>query len=144
MINGLISKIESGINNLLSGVGRFVNRITGILSRLPGVSIPTVNWGNIRIPRLAEGAVIPPNREFMAVLGDQKHGTNIEAPLSTIQEAVAIVMEDMVQSNIAGHEATVAVLQSILEAVNAIDTSDERYATAVDSYNRKIAVSRGV
>lgn len=144
MINGLISKIESGINNLLSGVGRFVNRITGILSRLPGVSIPTVNWGNIRIPRLAEGAVIPPNREFMAVLGDQKHGTNIEAPLSTIQEAVAIVMEDMVQSNIAGHEATVAVLQAILEAVNAIDTSDERYANAVDAYRRKVAVAKGV
>ena len=80
----------------------------------------------------------------MAVLGDQKHGTNIEAPLSTIQEAVAIVMEDMIQSNIAGHEATVAVLQAILEAVNTIDTSDERYANAVDAYHRKVAVAKGV
>ena len=40
------------------------------------------------IPKLAMGAVIPANREFLAVLGDQKHGTNIEAPLSTIEEAV--------------------------------------------------------
>lgn len=39
------------------------------------------------IPALARGAVIPPNREFLAVLGDQKHGTNIEALLETIEQA---------------------------------------------------------
>lgn len=39
------------------------------------------------IPKLATGAVIPANREFLAVLGDQKHGTNIEAPLDTIRQA---------------------------------------------------------
>lgn len=39
------------------------------------------------IPALAQGAVIPPNREFLAVLGDQKSGTNIEAPLETIVAA---------------------------------------------------------
>ena len=143
-LNGLIGSIERGLNNALSGVGGFVNKITGFLNKIPGVNIGRVSWGNIRLPRLAQGAVIPPNREFMAVLGDQKHGTNIEAPLSTIQEAVAIVMEDMIQSNIAGHEATVAVLQAILEAVNTIDTSDERYANAVDAYHRKVAVAKGV
>lgn len=46
------------------------------------------------IPYLAQGAVIPPNREFLAVLGDQKHGTNIEAPLDTIKQALAEVMSD--------------------------------------------------
>lgn len=40
------------------------------------------------IPQLAHGAVIPPNRKFLAVLGDQKSGTNVEAPLSTIKQAV--------------------------------------------------------
>lgn len=40
-----------------------------------------------KIPYLAQGAVIPPNKEFMAVLGDQKSGTNIETPLSTMVEA---------------------------------------------------------
>ena len=40
------------------------------------------------IPGLAKGAVIPPNRKFLAVLGDQTSGTNIEAPLSTIKQAV--------------------------------------------------------
>ena len=45
-----------------------------------------------RIPHLAQGAVIPPNREFMAVLGDQKSGTNIETPLSTMVEAFNTAM----------------------------------------------------
>ena len=41
------------------------------------------------IPKLASGAVIPPNREFLAVLGDQRQGRNIEAPESAIEAAVA-------------------------------------------------------
>lgn len=40
------------------------------------------------IPMLATGAVIPPNREFMAVLGDQRSGNNIEAPESLIRQIV--------------------------------------------------------
>ena len=41
----------------------------------------------LKIPHLAQGAVIPANREFMAVLGDQKSGTNIETPLDTMVQA---------------------------------------------------------
>lgn len=44
------------------------------------------------IPYLAQGAVIPPNAPFYAVLGDQKNGTNVEAPLETIKQALAEVM----------------------------------------------------
>ena len=40
------------------------------------------------IPALAEGAVIPPNREFLAMLGDQTSGTNIEAPEELIRRIV--------------------------------------------------------
>lgn len=40
------------------------------------------------IPRLATGAVIPPNAEFMAVLGDQSHGRNLEAPEDLIRQIV--------------------------------------------------------
>jgi hypothetical protein len=39
------------------------------------------------VPALARGAVIPPNREFLAVLGDQRSGTNIETPLATMVQA---------------------------------------------------------
>lgn len=48
------------------------------------------------IPALASGAVIPPNRKFLTVLGDQKSGTNVEAPLSTIKQAV---MEALAQGS---------------------------------------------
>ena len=45
-------------------------------------SMPSIS--SYRIPALASGAVIPPNREFLAVLGDQTRGTNIEAPVYEI------------------------------------------------------------
>lgn len=49
-------------------------------------ALPDISTFNI--PALARGAVIPPNREFLAVLGDQKSGTNIEAPLADIENVV--------------------------------------------------------
>lgn len=61
----------------------------GSPSRAPSIS-------RISAPALARGAVIPPNKEFLAVLGDQKSGTNVEAPLSTIKQAV---MEAMAQGS---------------------------------------------
>lgn len=95
MMNGLISGVEAGINWVLRGIGDMVNGITGLLNKIPGINIAPVSWGNVKIPRLAQGAVIPPNREFLAVLGDQKHGTNVEAPLETIQQAVAQTFANM-------------------------------------------------
>ena len=47
---------------------------------------------NLPVPALAQGAVIPPNRKFLALLGDQGAGTNVEAPLSTIRQAMAEVL----------------------------------------------------
>lgn len=41
----------------------------------------------LSIPGLADGAVIPPNKQFLAVLGDQTNGTNIETPLATMLDA---------------------------------------------------------
>ena len=58
--------------------------ISPTLGNLVNLSFSPVS----RVPMLANGAVIPPNRQFLAMLGDQKHGTNIEAPLDTIVEAV--------------------------------------------------------
>lgn len=46
------------------------------------------------IPQLAHGAVIPPNKEFLAVLGDQKSGTNIETPLATMVDAFKQAMAE--------------------------------------------------
>lgn len=110
IMNGLISGIERGINWVLGGVSDMVNGITGILNKIPGVDIGRVNWGNVHIPRLAQGAVIPANREFLAVLGDQKHGTNIEAPADLIRQ---IVREEVKNSGGGGNHITI-----VLDSVN--------------------------
>ena len=102
------------------------------------------DWNkNFALPALANGAVLPANKPFLAVVGDQRHGTNVEAPLATIQEAVALVMSDMMASNMAGHEATVAVLKEILEAVLGIEIGDDVIGRATARYNAKMSVVRG-
>ena len=77
------------------------------------------------------------------MVGDQRHGTNIEAPLTTIQEALGLVMQDYISANLAGHEATVAVLREILEAVLGISIGDDVIAGAVGRYQTRMAVVRG-
>lgn len=147
LLNALLGGITKGVNGVIEALNRFKIKLPN-WKALGDMAGGTLGF-NIRtmtapqIPYLAQGTVIPPNQEFLAVLGDQKHGTNIEAPLSTIQEAVALVMEDMIQSNIAGHEAMLAVLQDILEAVLGIRIGDEVIAQAVSRYNTKMAVVKG-
>lgn len=64
-----------------------VNNISArALSNLSNPRIPYL--GNSKIPYLASGAVIPPNKEFLAVLGDQNKGNNIETPESLMRRVV--------------------------------------------------------
>lgn len=70
-------KTSSGSFSSRSGSGR--------------MSVPRLSIDDV--PALAKGTVIPPNKEFLAVLGDQKSGTNIEAPTSEIEAAVARGMQ---------------------------------------------------
>ena len=79
----------------------------------------------------------------MAMLGDQRHGTNVEAPLETIQEAVALVMDGMTGGMMTGFEAVIAILREILEAIMGIEIGDDVIANAVKNYNRKMAVVNG-
>lgn len=96
-INGVISMFESMINWVVDGLNELSfdvpDWVPGIGGETFGFDLDEVKFDRVSIPRLARGAVIPPNREFMAVLGDQKHGTNIEAPLDTIKQALAEVMD---------------------------------------------------
>ena len=62
------------------------------------------------IPALARGAVIPPNSEFLAVLGDQKSGTNIEAPTSEIEAAV---MRGIQRSGVSGSSGNQTVILEV-------------------------------
>lgn len=154
IVDGILDAFKAIVNTIIKGINAVVaipfNGINAAIDTIRNINIlgltPFSGLRTISVPQipyLAKGAVLPANKPFLAMVGDQKHGTNVEAPLATIQEAVAIVMEDMIQSNIAGHEATVGMLRQILEAVLSIDTSDERYAEAVDNYRRKMAVAKG-
>ena len=50
---------------------------------------------NSPLPALATGAVIPPNQEFAAVLGDQRYGRNLEAPEGLIRQIIQEEMRDV-------------------------------------------------
>ena len=103
---GAINGVISVLNGLIAAVVGAWNAIAAALS----FSISLPNGGTIgialpqytapQIPYLAQGAVIPPNAPFMAVLGDQKNGTNIEAPLSTIEQALRNVMAEQGREDI--------------------------------------------
>lgn len=79
-LNWLLDKFTKGINAII----KIYNKTGG---KMPGAKkMPLVK--TTKLPKLAQGSVIPPNKEFMAVLGDQKHGTNLEAPESLIRQIV--------------------------------------------------------
>lgn len=110
--NNLLSGISSGIRGItdtLNDVIRKVNTTVGNINNTIGniergftfsynVQLPNGGrrWGNYSlnlprvntVPYLATGAVIPPRSEFLAVLGDQKNGRNLEAPESLIRQIV--------------------------------------------------------
>ena len=101
-INGLLGVIEKGLNWIIDKINSFIggiSKVVGVVGDLFGAdwSIPKIP--RVSIPRLAQGAVIPPNREFLAVLGDQKHGTNIEAPAELIKQ---MAMEAMLEVGATG------------------------------------------
>lgn len=96
IINAIIGEVEGMANAVVAAINTVIRAINTINFTVPdwipgvggnsvGFNIPEIN--KISIPRLATGAVIPANKEFLAVLGDQKHGTNIEAPLEMIKQA---------------------------------------------------------
>lgn len=107
--NGIVSILEGAVNLIIGGINWMIRQLNKIQIKAPdwlgggtiGFNIPAIS--TVSIPRLAQGTVIPPNREFLAVLGDQKNGTNVEAPLETIKQAVAEVLSQ----NGSGEEITI-------------------------------------
>ena len=118
IFDGILTAIKgtwaSAINAIIRALNWLIDKANKISFTVPGwvpglggkhigVNIPKIN--ELQIPKLAQGAVIPPNREFMAVLGDQKSGTNIETPLATMVEAFKQAMAE------SGGGATTVVIQ---------------------------------
>ena len=161
--NGIVNTVKGAVNSLIGFINGMISAVVGGLNSaidaLNSLSVDIPDWvpvvgGNRlgfsishitapQIPYLAQGAVIPPNREFMAVLGDQSHGTNVEAPLATIQQAVADVMQDNLDGELAALEAIRGTLLDILQAVYGIDISDTKIGKAANRYTTKQAIITG-
>lgn len=120
---GIVNFIKAPINQAISivnnAVGMINNAIGGIESAFSfgPWTVPTpfgsktigfhATFPRIgTIPYLASGAVIPPRSEFLAVLGDQKKGNNLEAPESLLRQ---IVREESGKGNNSGNTYNVTV-----------------------------------
>ena len=118
VINGLIGGFEGFVNIFVKGINLIIGGLNKISFDIPdwvpliggkkfGFNLPKMKEASFsRIPKLAQGAVIPPNREFLAVLGDQKQGTNIETPESLLREIYA-----------EGNAETNALLQQLIQVM---------------------------
>lgn len=132
VVNALIKGINSVVRIPFDGINYALKKIRDIeiLGLTPFSGIKTINVP--QIPYLAQGAVLPPNKPFMAMVGDQKNGTNVEAPLATIQEALVNALAEYgggqpeININFTGD---LAQLARILKPV--IDTENRRIGTSL-------------
>ena len=130
IINSMISLVVAGLNMISFDVPSWIPVIGG---KRVGFNIQNAP----QIPYLAQGAVIPPNREFMAVLGDQTHGNNIEAPEDLIRK---IVREETARNDNGKLEE---LLKTLISVVEHIEVGDDVIGRAAARYNRNTSRARG-
>ena len=117
-------------NSISSAVGTISSKVSSVISAAGSlVTSGLANITSLAVPHLAEGAVIPPNREFTAVLGDQHTGYNIETPEGLLRE---VVREE------SGNGAVLMILADILDAVR------EGKEITVDGYTLGKTVQRSM
>lgn len=118
-INGILGFFEGLANGAVTGVNKIIaglNRISfSIPDWVPSIGGKSFGFhlkavGAVKLPRLATGAVIPPNDAFPAILGDQTSGTNIETPERLLRQ---IYREENDNSEL------LSLLRSLLSAVRA-------------------------
>ena len=113
--NGVVSLFEGGINAIINAANWLIRQLNKISFDVPSW-VPGIGGQNIgiditeipkyKIPRLATGTVVPPNREFLAMLGDNKTETEVVSPLSTMKQAF---MEALQESGRGGGETVLHV-----------------------------------
>lgn len=107
-INYVLSGIQSMVNGIIGGLNSMIRALNHLHFSIPdwvpglggkslGFNLSTIS--RVSLPRLATGAVLPANQPFLSVVGDQKHGTNIEAPLDTIKQALKETLQGMNMSD---------------------------------------------
>ena len=98
-LRGWASRVWESVTSAFDGGGRSSGGSSGRRSSSRAASYSSYRmaaepaYASVQLPKLANGAVIPPNQQFMAILGDQRSGVNIETPLKTIETALQNVME---------------------------------------------------
>lgn len=103
-INFILSGIQGMVNGIIGGFNSMIRALNHLHFSIPdwvpglggkslGFNLSTIS--RVSLPRLATGAVLPANQPFLSVVGDQKHGTNIEAPLDTIKQALKETLQGM-------------------------------------------------
>ena len=149
-MSSVIKSVVNGINNAVSSVaGAVRNTINSVIRALNGLRFTIPSWVpglggkslSFNIPYLAQGAVLPPNQPFMAMVGDQKHGTNIEAPLDTIKQAVAEELTEYIDAMVAGFTA---VVEAIENKDMDVSIGDSEIGRAAERYQRRQKLVRGV
>lgn len=126
--DGIASAFKTVVNTLIKGINKVIafpfNKINDMLNDIRQVELfgfaPFGDlWGHNplpvpQIPKLATGAVIPPRSEFMAILGDQRQGTNIETPEGLLRQ---IMREELGKLNTSGggtYEFTAKINRRVL------------------------------
>ena len=98
-INGIISLFEKMINWVVGGLNKISFDVPDWVPEIGGTkfgfNIPEVNFGRVSIPRLARGTVVPPNKRFIAELGDNTQEHEIVSPISTMKQAVMEAWAEM-------------------------------------------------
>lgn len=126
--------IAAGITAIVAAVNSATNRANKATASISsgGRSISGYSSTELSsIPHLASGAVISPNSEFLAVLGDQRSGTNIETPLATMKQAFMEAISEM--GGVGGETAvnitfdgSLAQLARILEPKISVESGQKR------------------
>ncbi len=142
---GSIKGISGAYNKMFAGLGANFENIETVAPSIGSAarSLKLATLPIPSIPRLAQGAVLPANKPFMAVVGDQTHGTNVEAPLATIQEALDLALADRLEGMMAGFNAVTSRQEQILQAILGLDVSDGALYGAVKGYERRMALATG-
>ena len=109
LFEGMVNKAIDAINFLLAPLRKLTALGATAMNAIFGTSFSVPEpFGHVTIPKLATGAVIPPNAPFLAMLGDQKNGTNIETPLDTMIQAFKTALND---GNYAGNKTATVIMQ---------------------------------
>ena len=145
IINGLVQGVVDGINLVIGALNSIHFEIPDWIPGLGGMSVgfQIQPLNAPKIPYLARGAVLPANKPFLAVLGDQRHGNNIEAPEGLIRDIFKEEMGDFLGGMMAGFEALLAENKSLRAVVECIEVGDTTIGQAANRYNDKMAIVRG-